>query len=188
MRRHRQLVDYQSILQVLQEPECPFCKFLKEYQAGRLQGRLESEIHRLCNFHAWDLAAVQDAPVAAQAFIRILNEGVSFANGSQARDVCNEVRAEEDLRILELATYLHKPDVADWLRTESVLCIPYATKVRRQVPPVLASRVDAILENCRRRLKEELNHLRNEATMDRTGWGVLGRATEFLVSQRGLRV
>ena len=39
-----------------------------------------------------------------------------------------------------------------------------------------------------RQLKEQLNQLRNEPDMDRNGWGVLGRAAEFLVSQRGLRV
>ncbi len=78
MRTHRQLVIYQSILQVLHEPGCPFCRFLKEYQAGRLQKRLESETHRLCNFHAWGLAAVQDAPAAAQAFIGMLGEPESI--------------------------------------------------------------------------------------------------------------
>jgi hypothetical protein len=187
VRTHRQLVLYQSILQVLHEPGCPLCKFLKEYQAGRLQRRMESETRRLCNFHAWGLAAVQDAPAAAQAFIRILNEGESKANGTQGCDVCNEVRAEEDLRIRELATCLHRPDVADWLRSEAVLCNPHATKLRRQVPPVVASRIDVILESCRRQLKEELDQLRNEPVMDRSGWGALGRAAEFLVSQRGLR-
>jgi hypothetical protein len=34
MRTHKQLVEYQSILQVLQEPGCPFFRFLKEYQAA----------------------------------------------------------------------------------------------------------------------------------------------------------
>jgi hypothetical protein len=188
VRTHRQLVLYQSILQVLHEPGCPLCKFLKEYQVGRLQRRLESETRRLCNFHAWGLAAVQDAPAAAKAFIMILNEEGSNANGTQGCDVCSEVSAEEDLRIRELATCLHRPDVADWLRTGAVLCIPHATKLRREVPPILASRIDAILESCRRQLKEELDQLRNEPGMDRSGWGALGRAAEFLVSQRGLRV
>lgn len=187
MRTHRQLVVYQSILQVLHEPGCPFCRFLKEFQTSRLQRRLESETHRLCNFHAWGLAAVQDAPAAARAFIGILNEGDSIAIGTQVCDVCNEVAAEEDLRIRELATCLHRPEVADWLRAEAVLCVPHATKLRRQVPPVLASRVDAIVQNCRWQLKEELDQLRNEPSMGRSGWGALGRVAEFLVSQRGLR-
>lgn len=188
MRTHRQLVVYQSILQVLHEPGCPFCKFLKEFQAGRLQNRSDVETHRLCNFHAWGLAAVQDAPAAAAAFIGILNGPDSIANGTRECDVCNEVRAEEDLRVRELATCLHRPDVADWLRTEAVLCIPHATKLRRDLPPVLASRLDAMMQNYLQRLKEELDQLRNEPSLDRSGWGALGRVAEFLVSQRGLRV
>ena len=188
MRTHRQLVVYQSILQVLHEPGCPFCKFLKEYQTGRLQNRSELETRSLCNFHAWGLAAVQDAPAAARAFIGILDEPVSNTNGAHECDVCMEVRAEEDLRIREWATCLHRPDVADWLRTEATLCIPHATKLRHQLPPVLASRLDAMVRGYRQQLKEELDQLRNEPGLDRIGWGALGRAAEFLVSQRGLRV
>ncbi len=188
MRIHRQLVVYQSILQVLHESGCPICRFLKDYQAGRLQKRSESETHSLCNFHAWGLAAVQDAPAAAQAFIGILNELESNTNGTQECDVCREVKTEEELRIRELATCLHRPDIADWLRTEAILCIPHATKLRRQVPLILAPRIDAIVQNCRQQLKEQLDQLRSEPGIDRSGWGALGRTAEFLVSQRGLRV
>jgi hypothetical protein len=117
----------------------------------------------------------------------ILNESESITNGTQECDVCKEVRAEEDMRIRELATCLHRPDIADWLRTEATLCIPHATKLRHEVSPVLASRIDAIVQNCRRQLKEELGQLRSEPGMGRSGWGALGRAAEFLVSQRGLR-
>jgi hypothetical protein len=188
VRTHRQLVVYQTVLQVLRESGCPFCRFLKEFQTSRLQNRSEAETHRLCNFHAWGLAAVQDAPIAAQAFIGFLNEVEANANGARACSVYDEVKAEEDLRIRELATWLHRPDVADWLRTRAVLCIPHATRLRRQVPPVLASRIDAVVQNCRRQLMRELDQLCNEPSIDRTGWGTLGRAAEFLVSQRGLQV
>jgi len=187
MRTHRQLIFYQSILQVLHEPGCPFCRFLKEFQSARLQNRSDRETHRLCSFHAWGLAAVQDAPAAARVFIGILNESESNADETQECNVCKEVMAEEDLRIRELATCLHRPEVADWLRTEATLCIPHATKLRHQLPPVLASRLDAMVKNYRQQLKKELDQLRKEPSQDRSGWGALGRAAEFLVSQRGLR-
>jgi hypothetical protein len=44
-----------------------------------------------------------------------------------------------------------------------------------------------MVENYRKQLKEELDQLRKEPSQDRSGWGALGRAAEFLVSQRGLR-
>ncbi len=61
MRTHRHLVIYESILQTLNEPGCPFCRFLKEFQAARLQSPKDVAIHHVCNFHAWGLAAVRDA-------------------------------------------------------------------------------------------------------------------------------
>jgi hypothetical protein len=187
VRTHRHPVVFQSILQVLHEPGCPFCRFLREFQASRLQSRSKVETHRLCNFHAWGLAAIQDAPAAAQAFIMILNEPESSTNETHDCDVCNEVRAEEQFRIPELTSCLHRPDVADWLHTEATLCIPHASMLRRQLAPALASTVDAIVENCRQHLKDELDQLNREPGLDRSGWGALGRAAEFLVSQRGLR-
>jgi hypothetical protein len=184
MRTHRQLVLYQSILQVLQESGCPFCRFLKEYQTARLQNHPKESIHRLCNFHTWGLAAVQDAPAAAQVFIKLVDES-DFLSKAEC-DICMEVLAEEDLRIRELVSCLSRTDVSQWLRSSAVLCIPHGTKLRRQVPPVLAARVDAIIENYRQQIAEELHHLRDEPEGDRAGWGALGRAAEFLVSQRGL--
>ena len=41
------------------------------------------------------------------------------------------------------------------------LCIPHGLKLRRQVPPVLASRIDTIIENYRQQLAQELKHLRD---------------------------
>jgi hypothetical protein len=52
---------------------------------------------------------------------------------------------------------------------------------------VVAARIDAIIESYRQQLAQELQHLRDEPEPDRTGWGAIGRAAEFLVSQRGLR-
>ena len=184
MRTHRQLVLYQSIMQVLQESGCPFCRFLKEYQTARLQNHPKESIHRLCNFHTWGLAAVQDAPAAAQVFIKLVNEPVSLSKAEC--DICREVLAEEDLRIHEFLSCLSRADVSHWLRSSAVLCIPHGEKLQRQVSPVLASRVDAIIENYRLQLAQDLQQLRDEPESERPGWGALGRAAEFLVSQRGL--
>jgi hypothetical protein len=111
MRTHRQLVVYQSILQVLQETGCPFCRFLKEYQTARLQNHSKEDIHRLCNFHAWGLAAVQNAPAAAQVFIKLVDEPPSLSKEDSGCDVCREVLAEEDLRLREFVSCITRTDV-----------------------------------------------------------------------------
>jgi hypothetical protein len=75
---------------------------------------------------------------------------------------------------------MHRKDVCDWMRTSAVFCIPHGKKLRRQVEPVVAARIDTIIENCRQ-LTEELQILRDKPEADRPGWGSLGRAAEFLV-------
>lgn len=186
MRTHRQLVVHQTILQVLQEPGCPFCRFLKEFQTARLQNHPKENIHRLCNFHAWGLAAVQDALAAAQVFIELVDQRVEPSNTDAGCDICAEVLAEEELRLREFAGCLGRNDVTRWLRESAALCIPHGLRLRQQVPPVLGARIDTIIEKYRQQLAEELKHLSAEPEGDRAGWGALGRAAEFLVSQRGL--
>jgi hypothetical protein len=188
MRTHKQLVLYQSILEVLQESGCPFCRFLKEFQAARLQNHPKDGIHRLCNFHTWGLAAVQDAPAAAEVFIKLVDEPALLSRANSGCDICREVLAEEDLRIRELVSRLSRSDVSQWLSGSAVLCIPHGERLRQHVPPLLAARIDTIIEDYRQQLAKELEHLRNEPEHDRAGWGALGRAAEFLVSQRGLHL
>jgi len=189
MRRHRQHVVYRSILPVLHEPGCPFCRLLKEFQAHRLQTHAEGELHHLCNFHVWGLAAVQDAPIAARIFMRLVNEAAPLSNGNAACDICNEILQEEDLRVREFVSCLQRPDVTQWFRTNVTLCLPHGLKLRPRLPVVLIPRIDSAIESYRQQLSADLEHLREELMpeSDRIGWGAVGRAAEFLASQRGLR-
>jgi hypothetical protein len=187
MRAHRLLVLHQSIEELLHEPGCPFCRFLKDFQAIHLQGDSAKDIRCLCNFHAWGVAAVQDAQAAAEVFLNLVNENGSIVDRRADCDVCRKVIDEEDRRIRELVTLLGKPDIMRWLRTEAVFCIPHALKLRQKVPLTLTARIDIAIERYREQLKAELLQLRNDPSPDRSGYGALGRTAEFLVSQRGLR-
>lgn len=187
MRAHRLIVLHESIEELLHEPGCPFCRFLKDFQAIHLQGDSAREIRRLCNFHAWGVAAVQDAQAAADVFLTLVNENGTTTDQGPDCDVCRKVVDEEDRRIRELVALLGKPDIVRWLRMEAVFCIPHAVKLRQKVPPTLTARIDMIIQNYREQLKDELAQLRNDPGPDRSGWGALGRAAEFLVAQRGLR-
>jgi hypothetical protein len=189
MRRHKQHVVYHSILPALHEPGCPFCRLLKEFQADRLQRHEEGELHHLCNFHVWGLAAVQEAPVAARIFMKLVNEAAPLSNGSAACDVCTEIIQEEELRIRELVSCLQRAEVTQWFRTDVTLCIPHGLKLRPKLPAALIPRINSAMENYRQQLSADLEQLHNEwlPESNRIGWGAVGRAAEFLVSQRGLR-
>lgn len=189
MRRHRQLILYRSILQVLREPGCPFCTFLKDFQADRLQNHARDDPHHLCNFHVWGLAAVQEAPAAAQIFLRLIEEAALLPNGNAGCDICHLVMAEEELRIREFVSCIMRPEISRWLAADPLLCIPHGIKLRPKVPLVFTPRIDTIIENCRQKLTGELQHLRDELEPmpERAGWGAVGRAAEFLVCPRGLR-
>src|ERR1700735_4231009 len=101
MSKHSQLVCYHSILPVLHQPGCPFCRLLKDFQADRLQKHAQGEMHHLCNFHIWGLAAVKDAPDAAKIFLDLVNEAAPSSAGAASCDICPEVAPEEDLRVRE---------------------------------------------------------------------------------------
>jgi hypothetical protein len=55
--RTNKVLNYESILQVLGEAGCPFCRFMKNFQSALLQDPREKDIRHLCNFHTWGLAA-----------------------------------------------------------------------------------------------------------------------------------
>jgi hypothetical protein len=55
--RTNRIINYGSIKQALGEPGCPFCRFVKNYQAALLQGPPEKKVHHLRSFHTWGLAA-----------------------------------------------------------------------------------------------------------------------------------
>ncbi len=188
MRTQKQLAFYQSILEALAEAGCPFCRFLKDYQAARLQIHSNRQFQYLCNFHTWGLAAVQNALTAAEVFLDLVEKSAIVTGEHPSCEICSEVAAEEDRRIRELASCIHRTDVTDWLRKDAIFCIPHGTKLRHQVQPVVAARIDAIIDNHRRQLIQELETLHDTPQTDRPGWGALGRAAEFLVSQRGLHV
>ena len=188
MRTHRHLVEYGSVLDALLEAGCPFCRVLKDFQASRLQSRARTETRSLCNFHAWGLAAVQDAVSAADVFIGLVDRSHREVGEQQSVcSICEEVLTEEDLRMGEFAGAIRSTQVSRWLNSNPALCSQHGVTLKKRVPIGFAVHIEEVMANTRRTLVIELKHLRDEHATDRSGWGVLGRAAEFLVAQRGLK-
>jgi hypothetical protein len=182
--RANKVISYRSILEVLYEPGCPFCRFMKDVQASALQNPGSAKIDRLCNFHTWGLAAMQRASAAAELFLSLLQKEARASPCS----VCVLLREEEDRRIQEFIHCLNRRQVIDWLQTRAVLCSVHGEKLQRSAPPLLAATILKVLERYRKRLVENLEKLRDDPQPESPNWGLLGHAAEFLVSQRGLHI
>jgi hypothetical protein len=183
--RANKIVNYESILQVLGEAGCPFCRFMKNFQAALLQDPTEKDIHHLCSFHTWGLAATQRAASAADVFLNLLAKQPDTHPASLC-DVCVLLQIEEDRRVREFIGCAQQKLVVQWLRSQAVVCLIHGAKLKQGAPPVLASAISAVMERFRKELVEELTRLRDEYQPDTAKWGVLGQVAEFLVSQRGL--
>lgn len=185
--RTNKILNYESILQVLDDPGCPFCRFMKNFQASVLQDTTEKNIHHLCNFHTWGLAATQQAASAADVFLHLLERQADPSSPSSC-DVCILLQLEEALRIREFLACLQHKLVAQWLKSHAAFCTIHGTKLKQGTDTVLASTITSIMERYRLSLVEELTRMRKEHQPSGAKWGVLGNVAEFLVSQRGLHV
>jgi hypothetical protein len=178
--------NYESILQVLGESGCPFCGYMKNFQASLMQEPGQKQIQHLCNFHTWGIAASQKVMSALQLFLDLLAK--TPASQTSICDICMLLQVEEDRRIREFLGCIQNKLVSQWLRSQAVLCMNHGTKLKQGASPVLASSIDAILERRRNELAETLNRIRDEYDPNTPQWGALGHAAEFLVSQRGLHL
>lgn len=71
MRAH-EVKTYESVLQLLREPGCPICAFLKNVQTKLVQEGDAADFVHLCNAHAWAVAAVREMEAAARIFLSLL--------------------------------------------------------------------------------------------------------------------
>jgi hypothetical protein len=183
--RANKILNYTSILQVLGETGCPFCRFMKDFQAAALQKPDGAKIDHLCNFHTWGLAAMQRAPLAADLFLRLLEKEARDSSHIPC-DICVRIWKEEDLRIREFVSCLGHKLAGEWLRSQPILCSIHGEKLKKGAPPVLASTIQSIMERYREQLMDGLERLRDDYQSETANWGLLGHAAEFLASQRGL--
>ena len=184
--RANKIINYESILQVLAETGCPFCRFMRNCQAALLQDPSEKEIYHLCSFHTWGLAATQRA-VSAAGLLLTLVEKRTAPSEAAACDICVLLEMEEDRRIREFIGLLNHKLVAQWLRTQPILCVPHGTKLKQGAPQATGLAINSILDKYRGYLVSELRRLHEEYQPESANWGVLGHAAEFLIAQRGLR-
>lgn len=186
MRRHT-IIEYKSVLELLVKPGCPVCTFLKNEQASLLQKGLDL-VGSLCNAHAWGLAAVSDARVAAPALLRCLEQSETL--GEKRREdcgVCRRLRLIESGSLADLSSNASRAALMTWLDDGGAFCVPHSSKLRTNLDTDTASLIDKSDFGKRSELMATLKALiSSEGGVAKEQAGTLGRAAEYLVSQRGL--
>lgn len=184
MRTH-EIKAYDSVLEALSEPGCPICAFLKNVQTKLLQEASVGEFLQLCNVHAWAIAAVRETNSAAEIFLSLLED--RSQRGNRECSICLRLEEEEGLRTRELLASFHRRSVADWVKKHGVLCLPHGSRLKAEAPVLARGLIDLVLERRLLELRTALTLLTGEGAQGGSGQsGLLGRAAEYLVAQRGL--
>jgi hypothetical protein len=169
---------------------CPVCCAVKHFHES-LPGRLRTATRpQLCNFHAWLLAKSAPAEVAASLFLNALktDETIATSTSPSACAGCGKIHEEEAARLKEVTQELERNSPTGmWLKDHARICLRHTLALRKQVPVSLGKTLDEMSTKGAAELELELQQFLQQARQgDHSGGGVLGRAAEFLVGQRGI--
>jgi hypothetical protein len=179
----------EGIPRALAKGHCPICALLAEFQDRFIDGTGITRVSSLCNFHAWAVAKAAPPDLASQVFHHLVEQSgnSSVRSGETSCDVCKQIRDEDRTRTEEMIVQLKNASTRQWMNLQGSFCLAHAQKLASALPPELRDVVGEIMNRNRKELLDELNALRVGLKRgDRTGWGSLGRAAEFLASQRGI--
>jgi hypothetical protein len=121
----------------------------------------------VCSHRVGNRATFSDSRSNFMALLQEQSGGIP----SSSCTICTLLQEEEDLRIRELISYTEHKLVAQWLRSQAVLCMINVAKLKYGAPPVVVSTVNAIMERRRRQLVEDLARLHGEYLPDAERWG-----------------
>ncbi len=169
---------------------CPVCGAVKHFQES-LHGRLRAEAQpQLCNFHAWLLPKSAQAEVAASLFLNLLRAKEQPANSASPSSCagCGKVHEEEVERLKEVTRELERNSFTGmWMKEHTRFCLRHTLELKKQVSASLWKVLDEMSTSGAAELELELREFVQQARQgDHSGGGVLGRAAEFLVAQRGI--
>lgn len=168
---------------------CPICTMLRHRQTRLIEVRGIPNAARLCNHHAWSLARSAPAAVASKVFLQSLYARQHDEMQSEIGkcDFCDVLRQEEAGQLNELVEKMKTPVFLEWMRRNGTLCLRHASKVAERVPNDARAAVAELLSRTLTELEQDLEEYSKVARRGaHAGGGVLGRAAEFLVCQRGI--
>lgn len=187
--RPRVVKEYTSVLDVLDEPGCPLCTFLRNLQFDLIQNA-SAPTALLCNFHGWGIAAIRDSTSAASVLLSSLENLVPSCRASGGECwVCSRLRSRENTVLSELSSPAQQRRMGSWLQARGAFCAPHSVKVKKKASLKMAALVDLSDARKRRELIKSLGTLMSQSDRQSGEYsGLLGQVAEYLVSQRGLPV
>jgi len=176
-----------NVGQALVRGACPICCVLKEFQSALAEKvQVHADLH-LCNFHTWLLARSAPAKGAAAVYLNLLEDSPAVTPRASECNFCERILEEEKLQLRDLVKQMQRDMFVQWMKSQGSLCLNHSRKLHDHAPLKMRRLIDEIVERTRAELKQELgDFLEHTKQGDHAGGGILGRAAEFLVSQRGL--
>jgi hypothetical protein len=169
---------------------CAVCMALKEFQNNLLLKRLSpNECRRFCNSHGWMVANSTPAESAVTIFLAAIAnpDWQPAAPVGEECDVCRKMHEEKERRLSEVVEQLRDLKIHSWFHDNAMLCSRHGREVMAKLPENVREDVQELLARNGGEivglLEDYLERLQSGA---HAGGGVLGRAAEFLLAQRGI--
>jgi len=178
-----------SITSIATRNACPVCVAMREFQGDLLKHLKPEECQRFCNTHGWVVANSAPAESVITIFLRAIADPAwrpaSAVSGEC--DLCKYMHVEKERRLSEIAEQLREPRLRDWLHDYGMLCSRHGREVMAKLPETLQKSIQELITRNSGEIVEILEeYLRRVKQGSNVGGGVLGRAAEFLVAQRGI--
>jgi hypothetical protein len=168
---------------------CPVCVALREFQNDLLKNLKPEECQRFCNTHGWVIANSAPGQAVASIFLRaIANPAWRPASPvPEECDLCRAMHGEKEMRLGEVVEQLREPRLRSWLHDYGMLCSRHGREVMGKLPEDLQKSIQELIARNSGEIVDILqDYLRRVKQGSNVGGGVLGRAAEFLVAQRGI--
>lgn len=178
-----------SITSMATRNSCSVCLALREYQNNLLKRLKPEECRRFCNTHGWVVANSAPGASVAAIFLRaIVNPSWRAASPlSTECDLCKKMEEEKERRFQEIAEQLREPKLRSWMHDYGMLCSRHGPEVMTKVPEALQKTIQDLIDRNSGEIVEALeDYLQRIKHGVQGGGGILGRAAEFLVAQRGI--
>lgn len=178
-----------SLLLALAKGVCPLCTLVRAFQNELIERLQPNGAAIVCNYHAWAIAGSAPAVSVAEVFLAMLRGANSSEIGRERMDcdLCWLIREHEFTRLQEFVREMQHGRFAEWVEQYGTLCRYHGTALDSMLPPEHARIISKVMDNNRQQLEELLESFASKARSGgHAGGGILGRAAEFLVAQRGL--